>query len=254
MIDLKKFIGMQTIEDFENNSQLFNEYCSLPKIKSLITFLIGSEECGKTSLLLSYSCSYIEEKEMDNQKNTSQQESLSEYQVIFMCQREKMEGSFPLFFQNHISSEKTLSKIKIIYIKNYKNILEYFLAINLDASNYRNSLFIIDDFSSYFTPKKDDDLFIKILSLIQNEIFHLNSLALISAEKEKIPHESIYSQFVSSILQIKSCQNINQNEDKSKIHFQLTFFNQEIEISLFYCVDFKQKLCFWTNIYSKLIK
>eukprot|EP01114_Cavostelium_apophysatum_P000873 TRINITY_DN10766_c0_g1_i1.p1 TRINITY_DN10766_c0_g1~~TRINITY_DN10766_c0_g1_i1.p1 ORF type:complete len:278 (-),score=28.64 TRINITY_DN10766_c0_g1_i1:8-841(-) len=117
--------------------------------------LVGPEHSGKTSLLLqfAYSC------------------ALEQKYVTFVCSRNKMKSSPPVFpHNNQIPSQKVLQRIKIKYVEDSLSLRQY--CANLHLFNNKPRVLIVDDLTGICGQFVSEAM--KALGFLQNGLEYLN--------------------------------------------------------------------------------
>ncbi|XP_078433841.1 tRNA dimethylallyltransferase [Wolffia australiana] len=130
--------------------------------------LLGPSESGKTSLLFQFAFNCALRSRED---------------VVFICNRRRIESKPPCLFQGIDPSSEVFRRIRMKYIEDDEAIKKYFAAFHL-LTNFPAAV-IIDDFGDFFDERRcqqryrnhrgRDMAMVRTLSLASDAISHANS-------------------------------------------------------------------------------
>ncbi|OMO88788.1 hypothetical protein CCACVL1_08203 [Corchorus capsularis] len=133
-----------------------------------ISLLSGPPSCGKTSLLFQFAI------------NSALECSSSNSEVVFICNRRRIETKPPYLSQGIDSSSDIFQRIKMKYVEDDDGIKKYFAAFHLH--NKFPAAVIVDDFGEFFNergcqerygnPRGRDLAMVRTLALCHNAIIH----------------------------------------------------------------------------------
>ncbi|CAK7336055.1 unnamed protein product [Dovyalis caffra] len=131
--------------------------------------LSGPPSCGKTSLLFQFAFNAALEAEDDRQ-------------VVFICNRSRIEIAPPFLSQGILPSSDTFKRIQMKYVEDDEGIKKYFAAFHLHDTF--PIAVVIDDFGDFFderkcqesygNPRGRDLAMVRILALCHNAVMSAN--------------------------------------------------------------------------------
>ncbi|KAF5449235.1 hypothetical protein F2P56_029705 [Juglans regia] len=132
-----------------------------------IMLLSGPPSCGKTSLLFQFAFNSAVG---------------SSHEVVFICNRRKLESKPPYLSQGIDPSSDTFQRIQMKYVEEDEGIKNYFAAFHLHETI--PAAVVIDDFGDFFeerscqekynNPRGRDLAMVRTLALCHNAIAHAN--------------------------------------------------------------------------------
>ncbi|KAG2706444.1 hypothetical protein I3760_05G104000 [Carya illinoinensis] len=132
-----------------------------------IMLLSGPPSCGKTSLLFQFAFNSA---------------AGSNHEVVFICNRRKLESKPPYFSPGIDPSSDTFQRIQMKYVDEDEGIKNYFAAFHLHDTF--PAAVVIDDFGDFFeerscqekynNPRGRDLAMVRTLALCHNAIAHAN--------------------------------------------------------------------------------
>ncbi|KAL5552586.1 hypothetical protein UlMin_039987 [Ulmus minor] len=184
--------------------QLLHQETQSPS--DLLTLMSGPPSCGKTSLLIQFAFNVSLEETHFTSRN-----------VIFICNRTKLETKPPFLSQGIDPSSDTFKHIEMKYVEDDEGIKKYFAAFHLHDTF--PAAVVIDDFGDFFeerscqerygNPRGRELAMVRTLALCHNAIVHANErrpckLVLSDTHHGDSPRLLfIYKRWVSTIFTIK---------------------------------------------------
>nr|XP_008360196.1 uncharacterized protein LOC103423900 isoform X2 [Malus domestica] len=172
-----------------------------------ILLLSGPPSCGKTSLLFQFAFNSAMEAARDCKNG----------QVVFICNRRRLEAKPPYLSQGVDSSSEAFQRIQMKYVDDEEGIKKYFAAFHLHDTF--PVAVVIDDFGAFFderscqerygNPRGRDLAMVRTLALCHNAMIHANEtrpckLVLSDTHRGDSPRLLfIYKRWVSTIFTIQ---------------------------------------------------
>lgn len=131
------------------------------------SLLVGPPRSGKTSILFQYAHSVVE--------------ATLEAEVLFICNKEKMESACPLMSLGLDTSSEALERIHMSYVSNGGELRMF--CSSLQILNLAPRLLIVDDFTSFFRDgshsefrdRAKEPAMIRTLALLFDAAKHINN-------------------------------------------------------------------------------
>ncbi|XP_009378809.1 uncharacterized protein LOC103967257 isoform X1 [Pyrus x bretschneideri] len=172
-----------------------------------VVLLSGPPSCGKTSLLFQFAFNSAMEAAHDCKND----------QVVFICNRRRLEAKPPYLSQGVDSSSQAFQRIQMKYVDDEEGIKKYFAAFHLHDTF--PVAVVIDDFGAFFderscqerygNPRGRDLAMVRTLALCHNAMIHANEtrpckLVLSDTHRGDSPRLLfIYKRWVSTIFTIQ---------------------------------------------------